>query len=85
MSWFISTSDMPGRPYAVHNGKGEIAGCHQNRQMAYLQMTALNENGSEMAPEPEVEPKRAVTKDEKPKQKPLEPIVAFSRSQTQAW
>lgn len=92
MGWYLATSDIPERPFAVIDGKGSVAGCHPSRQLAMLQATALNSYGADPEADADAvaaEVKRATPKvetveaEEKPKRQPTP--VAFSRSQTQAW
>lgn len=36
---------MPGRPFAVVDAEGSIAGCHSSRESASIQMIGLNVSG----------------------------------------
>jgi hypothetical protein len=44
-SWHLAVSDLPGRPFAVIDGEGAVAGCHATRASAVMQMTQLNMEG----------------------------------------
>ncbi len=45
MTWHMGISEIPGKPFAVINTDGSIAGCHASREAASLQLSTLLVNG----------------------------------------
>ncbi len=85
MGWFIAVSDMPGRPFAVIDGQGQVAGCHSSREAASLQMTTLNVNGVEpIGADPPPKPKAPAPVPEPAPSRREEPI-SYSTGHTVMW
>jgi hypothetical protein len=84
MPWFLATSDMPGRPFAVIDGEGLLAGCHSTREAASLQMVTLNQHGLEPA---QPEPPKPAPKPDGPtvREPPPPPPVMYSMPATVGW
>lgn len=88
--WHLGISDMPGRPYAVVDGEGQLAGCHSSREAATIQMTALNMDGITSVEEIEPSaarsaPPKKVAPPEPPRAPRKRDPVAFSTPTTLAW
>lgn len=82
MGWFIATSNLPDKPFAVIDGDGSVAGCHASREAASLQMSTLNLVG-QGDPEPTVQ--AAAPAEDAPVRREPPPTVAYSTSTTLAW
>ncbi len=85
MAWHIVPADMPGKPFAVIDGNGQVAGCHPSRFEAVRQMSALNVSesldlGDTSVPEP-----RQKAEEAKPEPRHEPPPVSYSTSHTSAW
>ena len=92
MAWHLRVSDMPGRPFAVVDGNGEVAGCHATREAASIQMSTLNvhENVADApSKEPITGPTGTVVDGRlAPRREPTprrEEPVAYRPSKTIAW
>lgn len=87
MAWHLAISDMPGRPYAVIDGHGQLAGCHSTRALAVMQMTQLNMDGIEVVEGAEVPAPVGVTPSEEVKTSVpwVAPPIAYTTPRTVAW
>jgi hypothetical protein len=78
-------SDMSGRPFAVVNGLGELAGCHATRAAAVIQMTMLNVHDADTL-EASAEEKSAVVVEAPVLGKPYNPPpIPYTTPTTQTW